>query len=588
MTEISPLEQAARNAHHDYMSWGADPPLGGIDTAEMQSLVTATDGLRRWPGHQALDVGWLCLETALRQAFDDAGEAGPSGARSALYSQDALVNRAQTYWDKAALDPANNILIRSRARWAIGAVQAYMHLATLVGSVDLRDYQEAQTQTASMLLREYGRRKDPGLLHDLHVQTVGLLLSSSHSKDKQANDLALPLPTRFQEQGSPRRSDMLFWKWGDSEVARIFLLGVSSHEGTNSNDVINIAPALLQNDKIPSKTGQGTLEAMDTLLAGEKAGKYSKLQLQMLARHFEQTAGGAREVIEMQIVKGMRTAIEIDPEKGLQDAYDWYAGLGPTYHMKETDKHELEQAINPFEMAAGNGDADLEDLQTLAWLWMEVDMATGEKGGFSRAEEIFEYAAQMAEVQENWPAYCASKLDKATASFRRRHQEPDERETALENYQQDLYNIATGMVYGLAETPQTSQHYVALQRVARRLVASLLFADGEEGVVVFTPSTRQRGVYDPTAISSDILMVPEIDDEYPLASAGKVRFSDAENRTSLDEGVATLVLRDVWGKQIQDFRPLLEKLVRGSAGADIRRAKRQILAAAQDSMDAMT
>jgi len=581
MTELSPLEQGAIQAHRDYMDIGATMPIGGIPLPEMQSWVTATEGMTRWPAHQAIDVGWLCLETALFAGFENA-DGGHSAARSSQYSHEALLDRSRDHWDRVASDPSSYVPYRARAIWALGAVEAYSHLAQNAPEVDLFNYQEKQLEAASLLYKAYSRHGDSALLRDLHTQTVTLLLNGTQPKDESFKDLSLPLPTRFQSQDNAARADALYWRWDSIDVAQAYLLGTSPSDGVRSKNIINIPPSMLENDKLSSKSGQGTVEAIISLLSGKA--RVSRTQFDTLRLHITRVSNNMREIVRLHLTDGVRPAI--DPENGLEQAYDWYAMLGPNYQMSTSDANELEQAINPFEIALANGTADHEDMLTLAWLWFETDLATDGKGGFARAEDCFDLAADEAQEREDWPAYCGAKLDKTVASFYRRLQDPAEKETARELYSQELQAVAQGMVNGLQELQlsKDSAHYPKLQSIGRRLAVSMLFADGRDGYVAFVPPTRQRGIYKDHAVGSDLLL--RAADDYTAGSVAKVRLDAVASKAYLDEGIASVGVLDAFGQEYsEDITPLLQTLLEGDTNFLCDRIKRRVYEAAIESVN---
>jgi hypothetical protein len=574
MTELSPLEQRAAAAHHDYMSLGNEVQMGRVPLIDLQSWVTDITPVRL-PPHQAYDAGWLCLEAAMTRGPAPEVE---TGSNAEMYSPQTLAARSVEYWRDITLRPSNPVQLRARATVAMAAMGAYGVMAQIKDKTPAANFHQAQIDSLTMLHKAYDRHHNPELLHDLHVQTLMFMLNSSAAhKD---TDMTLPLPSRYYNEGAIR-SDLLFWTaaGGEHDLPCTYLLGISAQDGTANHYVLNVPPTVLRNDVYSSSAL--ALQAYDV----------SKPELKdpFKKKHLRDVVANIRTLIRSQIETGAVTASSnIDPEAGLQDAYDWYANLGPSYQMKPGDRQMLEQVINPFEMAAAKNETDAEDLLTLGWLWMEMDMATGEKGGFARAEDCFEMAASTAEAEEDWPLYCNAKLDKAVAGFRRRLQEPEEQESesALEMYQQDLRGIAEGVVAGLRELPKTSPYFEDFQRFGRRLAANLLFADGNEGYTAFAPSSRQRGIYREEANGSDILLVPEIDGEYPINGAGKVCFDSVRRDALLDEGVASISVLETFGKEnIENISPLLQTILNGESNFLTERIKKRVLEAGQRSMD---
>lgn len=571
MGELSPLEQRAAAAHHDYMSLGNEVSMGRVPLADMRSWVTDMTAVRL-PLHQAYDAGWLCLETAMTVGFNP----DATGGSDEMYSPEVLAARSIEYWSDIIDRPGNPVLFRARAIVAIAAVGAYGIISATRDKIRFADFHQAQIDSLTLLHKAHERHQNPELLPDLYAHTLMFLLNCSAAQTN--TDMTLPLPSRFQAEGVAR-SSLLFWTAVDNHnLPNTYLMSASAQVGTNNHYAINVPPSMFQNEKY--NVTALALQAFDT--------KKSSIRTQQERLHLRSVIAGIRSLIRSQIEAGVVVSTEIDPEEGLQDAYDWYAELGPSYHMKQDDKESLMQAINPFEMAVAKEEADYEDLVTLGWLWMELDMATGQEGGFARAEDCFEMAAVKAEADtvQDWPAYCTAKIDKAGASFRRRLQDETERENALSMYQQDLQNIAEGMINGLASIPEQSPHYEPLQQIGRRLATMMLFADGEEGYIAFAPSARQRAMYEGDDIGSDLLLVPDVDGEYPIEAAGKVRL-DKVQHDRLEVGIASVGTQEIFGQdRMKNVAPLLQMLMEGGTDFLVERTKRRVLEAALRSIDA--
>ncbi len=552
-------------------------PLGEIGLPEIQAWATATEA-RRWEPQLAIDIGWLCLEAAVTQHLHP-GYASEN--RATQYDSHVLLGRASEYWRDITLKSANSALLRSQAGLALGALDPYRAIIER-GEINYVPIYSAQVDAAALLHGAYKRFRDTALLHDLHAQTM-MLLFNGYSENNDG--ILLPLPSRFQEEGNDNRADLVLWKNGADGYMRAYQVRVSAQEGGRVGEdasIMNIWPALLENENYPPNSRPGTqgttMALVEQFNHKHEARNFSPLyvaeRIALREAHLTKVATNVWSVLGQQINEGARPVIEIDALTELDRAKTWYRELRPNYRFRQGDAAQIEQYINPFEVLVGAADNDVavadaenqlspEDLYMMAWMRMELGALTANPDDFVRAEDVFEKAADEAAKQENWSAYCEAMIDKATASLRRRQCQPAEQADALSTYAQDLVAIARAMLHGLAEVGEASPQYPQLQVVGRRLAACLVISgEADEDHIAIGPSPRQRSVYAPGVAGSDIFIIPEIDGQYPQHAAGKLRFDASENAATLDEGVATVTFRTLYGKRGYDEWTLLRILTK--------------------------
>jgi len=192
-------EQAALVARRQYMMLGTNVNLAAMPIDDAKRWVDDVRGVRLEP-HAQLDVGWLEMETGITLGEHEEAITGDR------YQPSALFDSATERWQRIALTNGNSAQLRAESELALSSLQAYRALIDTQALPDFGKMQTHQLAAARLLLKEYDRRHDPELTHDLHNTTLLMLLTRYVV---EANLFATLLPPRFDEVGSNSRSDLL-------------------------------------------------------------------------------------------------------------------------------------------------------------------------------------------------------------------------------------------------------------------------------------------------------------------------------------------------------------------------------------------
>lgn len=558
---IQTPERRALVACQQYMGQGAAVEIAGIPVLDIQSWASDVENVRL-ESHHAYTAGWLETEAALTTFRHD-----PNGLGNPHYAPTVLLERAQNRWQGIYLDQKSTPELRSKAQVARGSLELYELLVTGRDVLRHKVFWDNQIEGATTLLKSYDRRKDPLLTHELHIQTLMLLMGTYLS---ESNLLATPAPCRFQESDSERRYDMILWRLLPDGYRTHRMLMAAQEGGAFAGNVV-VSPSTLSNEGYEPRLGHGTLRALLETIQDKKPREMFQRK-----RHLNATFGDLLGNINEQVFNERGLILGVDPESGLDAARGWYENLEPNYRFVAQDKSALEECINAHEYALGGEDQKPEDIYRLGWLWAELASLPGGSDGYDRAIQVFELAAQTAVDQEDWPVYVESMLGVATAKLR--NAISGEGPASLEHvqaYREDLIEVGEGMLNGFANIEADSPHMDALQRALRRLTICLTInTDPDLDYLATFPSPRQRITHG-KHLGSDLHVLPLVGDTYNMHAAGRLRFADTETNT-LDKGVATVALAKLEMTSWQEELSLLQSIVSAFRTAEWSNAEARI------------
>lgn len=523
-------EERALAATQAYMAFGAETQIGHIPAHELQALADNVEGIQL-PTYAAYNAGWLEVETAISTYSEN-----PDGVGSEHYAPLTLLQRAKDRWQAIYLDASKSPLHRARAEVAAGSLEMYETIVSEKTTFNQKPMWERQIATSSVLLRSLDKHRDTSLTHELHCQTLMLLLGKHADLGGM---LALPAPARFQDLESERRYDMLLCLYAE-EHHKFHPLRIAAQAGGAEEGCIVIHPDRLQNQGYEPRAGHGTLRAL--------LESYQRKKVRMepvRQKHYKATFLGLYEEIIRQRSTIESLSLGVDALTGMDAARGWYQGLHPNHRLSPNDKPALENCINAHEYALGDDNKSIEDIQRLGWLWTEVASLSEDGAGFDRAIQVFELASETAVEQEIWPAYLESMMGVATVKlYQALHGEQTLSQEQFIAYLSELADIAEGMQRGFAEISENSPHLPELKRIARTLTACMAVnaTIDMEHVAAFA-SHRQRGLGN-TWDGSDLLIIPKTKDGFKVSRAGKLRFA-ATPQNSLDKGIMTLAPSDL-------------------------------------------
>ncbi|HSX34913.1 MAG TPA: hypothetical protein VLF62_04685, partial [Candidatus Saccharimonadales bacterium] len=377
--------EAAR-AQFEYMAQGAEVPFVHIPVGQLEGWIQATEG-EHLLAHREIDMAWLRMETAM--TIVSRRRAGLEGDTE--LAPEALLDSAQDRLDKVGLQNANDPVVRSRAILASGSVGLYRSAVrslpasaedTEITTIDIGAAYAKQIEAAELLMRAATRRRGSVPLHDLHVQTTLLSLNAETTTTEL---IAMPLPSRLQEEGDVRSVDILVWDVSDARKSSgLYAARVSAGESALVAGHVVFGSNLLKNDGYPSEIGQGTLQAMI-----EQYHRRNMRRSHERVRHLDSVlVAHARHFMD-QITCTEALSFETDPINGLSEARQWYHGISPLRNLTERDSTALEQCINPFENAYWARELSPEDIMTLAWLRVEMGNIFQRTDEPAHAEDLF-------------------------------------------------------------------------------------------------------------------------------------------------------------------------------------------------------
>jgi hypothetical protein len=356
--------------------------------------------------------------------------------------------------------------------------------------------------------------------------------------------IPLPGPSRANFHPSPAQHNWFFEAW-DVEKMKIYPVRVSPKDSPHA---ITVEPRLLDNAAYPSKSGQGTIQA---LLETQK-----KANLTYARKDWPEPLTPAQEH-----VKKIFGVVQMTVRES---------------HMEQTTVHnlsELDERMAQIELRYGNQEATPEELIELGWLNVEsarmlkIDKPETDVTSYlDRAEDVFAAAHNEIPKQERSPQQYEVRLAALSLPMYRQLIEPADPSQSPDSeiehaYFENLMELGKEIIDGVEACPPGPRRH-ELQDLLRITTACLGVTATTWGSYIVLPSSSVERTLGDLDQRASISIWPDTgEDERVLDYRSRVHIAETENRKSLDHNILT-VPRTAFDHQLskQEYSAMLDTM----------------------------